>query len=180
MSGRPYPKDLEELCTLPDGRVVCLRPIQAEDEPEHFEMLAKTSREDRRYRFFASVNTISQEAMHRFTHIDYDREMAFIACAETEEGGHETLGVVRTISDDSGTEAEFAIIIRTDHKHQGIGHALTVKAIRYCHERGIFRLKGQVMTDNKRMIDFVKKEGFRTSMNLEEHVVEITLDLKDR
>ncbi|NQV82456.1 MAG: GNAT family N-acetyltransferase [Rhodospirillales bacterium] len=178
MPDHPYPKYLEELCTLPDGRVVCLRPIRPEDEPEHYDLLAKSSPTDRRFRFFASVNTISKDAMDRFTHIDYDREMAFIACSETASGGHETLGVVRTIADDSGREAEFAIIIRSDLKHQGLGHALTRKVIRYCNERGILRLLGQVMADNKRMLDFIRKEGFKVTMNLEEKVYDITLDLQ--
>ncbi|MBC8339711.1 MAG: GNAT family N-acetyltransferase [Rhodospirillales bacterium] len=173
-----YPKELEELCTLPDGRVVCLRPIRPEDEPEHYDLLAKSSPSDRRFRFFASVNTISQEAMDRFTHIDYDREMAFIACTETDGGGHETLGVVRTINDDSGTEAEFAIIIRSDIKHQGLGHALMGKAIRYCGERGISRLMGQILADNTRMLNFARKEGFKATMNLGEGVYDITLDLQ--
>jgi acetyltransferase len=178
MSTHPYPTGLEELCTLPDGRVVCLRPIRPEDEPEHYDLLAKTSPADRRFRFFASVNTISKDAMDRFTHIDYDREMAFIACTETGGGEHETLGVIRTIADDSGTEAEFAIIIRSDIKNQGLGHALMNKAIRYCGERGISRLMGQVLTDNKRMLDFARKEGFRATLNLEEKVYDITLELQ--
>ena len=174
----PYPKDLEELCTLPDGRVVCLRPIRPDDEPEHYDLLAKTSATDRRFRFFASVNTISKQAMDRFTHIDYDREMAFIACTKTGRGRQETLGVIRTIADDSGHEAEFAIIIRSDIKNQGLGHALMGKAIRYCGERGILRLMGQVMADNKRMLDFARKEGFQVRLNLEEKVYDITLDLR--
>ena len=52
------------------------------------------------------------------------------------------------------------------------------KAIRYCGERGILRLMGQVMADNKRMLDFARKEGFQATMNLEEKVYDITLDLR--
>ncbi len=162
---------------MPDGRQVCLRPIREDDEPQHYDLLAHVSPEDRRFRFFAVVRTMSDETMARFTHIDYDREMAFIASAETDDGEHETLGVVRTIADDDGKEAEFAIVVRSDLKHHGIGHALMDKAIRYCRERGIECLKGQVLSDNTSMIGFARSHGFSTRSFYEEGVVEIELVL---
>jgi len=174
-----YPKSLEEPCTLPDGRVVCLRPIRPEDEPEHHDLLAHTTSEDRRYRFFAAVRTISHESMERFTRIDYDREMAFIASAEAGNGGHETLGVVRTVVDDAGRDAEFAIIVRSDLKHHGIGHFLMDKAIRYCRDRGYERISGIVLPDNRAMKEFAKSLGFTAHLNLEDGVVEIALVLEN-
>jgi len=54
--------------------------------------------------------------MARFTQIDYDREMAFIATAPDESGKPETLGEVRTIADPDNRIAEYSIIVRSDLK----------------------------------------------------------------
>ncbi|NQU62331.1 MAG: GNAT family N-acetyltransferase [Rhodospirillales bacterium] len=179
MADRTYLKNLEEPCTLPDGRVLCLRPIRPEDEPEHYDLLDHVDPQDRQFRFFAAVSTISQETMERFTRIDYEREMAFIASAETDDSGHETLGVVRIVADDENKEAEFAIVIRTDLKHHGIGHFLMDKAIRYCRERGYVRLTGLVLPNNQAMRDFARSLGFTSHLNMDDKVVEISFDLAD-
>lgn len=177
MPNPDYPEELEEACTLPDGRIVHLRPIRPEDKPEHYALLERVSSEDRHYRFFASVKTVSHEAMTRFTRIDYDREMAFIASAETDGGGRETLGVVRTIADADGREAEFAILVRSDLKHHGIGRALMEKAIRYAKTRGYSRLMGLVLPDNTAMIAFARHLGFTARRDPGEGVVKVELDL---
>ncbi len=160
-----------------DSRAVVLRPIRPDDEVEHFELWSRLPPQDRRHRFFGAVSTKLHTTMERFTRIDYDREMAFIASAVIAGGEHETLGVVRTIADDIGDEAEFAIVIRSDLKHHGIGHALTEKAVRFCRQRGYRRLSGQVLPDNRVMIGFAKHEGFQIRRLMDEGVVEIILDL---
>jgi hypothetical protein len=52
--------------------------------------------------------------MARYTQIDYDREMAFVATDPEEAPDTKTLGVVRVVADPDNTEAEFAIIVRSD------------------------------------------------------------------
>jgi hypothetical protein len=47
--------------------------------------------------------------------------MAFIATREREPSQCETLGVVQAIADPDNVSAEFAIIVRSDLKGQGLG-----------------------------------------------------------
>src|SRR5690606_30733028 len=135
---RPYPRELEETLTLLDGTRVRVRPIRPEDEPAHHAFHRRLQPEDVRFRFFNLVREVPHSQMARFTQIDYDREMAFIAQPVTDGAGPgapaagETLGVVRAIADPDGERAEFAIIVRSDQKGRGLGHALLDKMIRYC------------------------------------------------
>ncbi|MBF0305523.1 MAG: GNAT family N-acetyltransferase [Alphaproteobacteria bacterium] len=174
---RPYPKSLEETVTLRDGNRVLLRPIRPEDEPNHHVFVSKLTPEDIRFRFFGLVHELPHTEMARLTQIDYDREMAFIATCTGPDGKPETLGVVRTVTDPDNERAEFAIVVRSDIKHVGLGYALLEKMIRYCKNRGTRSMIGQVLQDNGRMLKLVEKMGFKRGAWIEGDAVEIKLDL---
>ena len=116
--------------------------------------------------------------MARLTQLDYDREMAFIAQAPCEEDGHmQTLGVVRTGTDPNNHDAEYAILVRSDLKGQKLGWKLLNKMIEYCRSRGTTYFTGQILRENRTMIDMVKAMGFEAHTNIEEDVVEVKLKL---
>ncbi|KPJ80680.1 MAG: GCN5 family acetyltransferase, partial [Gammaproteobacteria bacterium SG8_30] len=87
---RPYPKHLETTIEF-EGRSLLLRPIRPEDRPRHETFLAKNTPADMHARFFRMVRQLPASEMARFTQIDYEREMAFIAVGENEQGVEETL-----------------------------------------------------------------------------------------
>ncbi len=165
---RPYPKELEEEFVMRDGRSVVLRPIRPEDEPAHHEFHAMLSPEDIRMRHFAFVKEIVHSQMARLTQIDYDREMAFVAAADGE-----TLGVVRVALDQDAASAEFSIVIRSDLKKTGLGSALFDKMIRYCQSRGVTRIEGQTMRENRKMQALAERFGFKLHHDPEEGLVEM-------
>jgi acetyltransferase len=173
---RPYPRELEEEIALSDGSRVRVRPIRPEDEPAHREFLQRLEPGDVRFRFFSMIREMPHSQLARYTQIDYDREMAFVATRE-EAGRERTLGVVRAISDPDGTQAEFAIVVRSDLKGLGLGHALLEKLIRYCRGRGTREVVGQVLPDNRRMLELAQGLGFRSRWLREEGVVEVRLAL---
>jgi len=175
---RPYPAELEEHFKLKNGTKVLLRPIRPEDEPEHRAFLDHLTPEDIRFRFFGLVREFPHSEIARLTQIDYDREMAFIASAYKDDGaGRETLGVVRTVTDPDNDTCEFAIIVRSDLKGQGLGYKLLEKMIGYCRARGTKTMTGQVMAENHPMLDMVRNLGFRVHRLDDEPVMETTLDL---
>jgi acetyltransferase len=174
---RPYPKELEEVITTRSGRQVLMRPIRPEDEPAHHLFISRLSAEDRRFRFFGAVREFSHPQMSRFTQNDYDREMAFIATAPNEHGHCETLGVVRTVSDPDNLRAEFAVVVRSDLKGQGLGTALLEKSIRYCRQRGIRELCGEILADNSAMLRLAQRLGFEQRPFLHDGEVKVSLKL---
>jgi len=116
--------------------------------------------------------------MARLTQIDYDREMAFIATAPNVQGNEETLGVVRTVTDPNNMTAEFAIIIRSDLKRQGLGQALLGKMIEYCRHRGTGEMIGHILPSNHEMQDLAKRFGFERHFDPDLEVVEVRLRLQ--
>lgn len=174
---RPYPKHLEEIFTLRSKRQVKLRPIRPEDEATHQIFDQSLSKEDRYKRYFGEVPVFSHEQMARLTQIDYDREMAFIATARNEDGHPETLGVVRAQMDPDNIEAEFAIIIRSDMKGEGLGKRLLEKIIEHCKEQGTSSLTGITMLQNRDMAMLARKLGFKVKMDMDEGMIEMRLDL---
>jgi GNAT superfamily N-acetyltransferase len=119
--------------------------------------------------------------------------MAFIATEPRAGQAPETLGVVRAVANPDATEAEFAIIVRSDVKGIGLGRALLEKAIRYCQERGIGELVGRVLPENQAMLSLARDlgtqarrhrlcrgphGGFASRWLPEEGVVEVRLSLR--
>jgi acetyltransferase len=173
----PYPQNLAEPFTLASGRPLELRPIRPEDEPAHQAFFAQLSPQDVRFRFFGIMRELAHSEMARFTQIDYDREMAFIATAAHPDGSAETLGVARTVSDPDNEKCEFAIVVRSDVKGQGLGSALMQKLIRYARLRGIRTIVGQVLYENRPMLALVERLGFKIRPASGGDVVEVYLDL---
>lgn len=156
---RPYPEHLEEWITL-DGQPVLLRPIRPEDEPEHSAFFKTLQPEDFRFPFFGLVREFPRSQLARYTQIDYDREMAFIATAEDSHGQRTTLGEIRAVADPDNTRAETAIVVRSDIKGKGLGSMLLKKMIAYCRSRGIKELLGETLASNERMLSIATELGF--------------------
>ncbi|MDM5133853.1 bifunctional acetate--CoA ligase family protein/GNAT family N-acetyltransferase [Aeromonas piscicola] len=172
---RPYPTELEEGAWLKDQSHVLLRPIRPEDEPAHKQFVLKVSDEDRYKRFFADVGELGHEELARMTQIDYDREMAFVAVGQDGAFSQQILGVVRAISNPDLSDAEFAILVRSDLKGLGLGKLMMEKIARYARERGIGQLSGMTMPSNRGMINLAKRLGFKIDIQLEDGVVNMEL-----
>jgi acetyltransferase len=173
---RPYPKELEETVQL-DGMDLMLRPIRPEDEPNHKKFLNQIDPSDIRFRFFGSIRKFVHSQLARLTQIDYDREMAFIAVESPHDNPY-TIGVVRIVCNPDNTEAEFAIIVHSGIKRRGLGRVLMNKVIDYSTSRGTHWLVGQVLANNRSMLNLARSLGFRSENSSDEGVVHVRLDLQ--
>lgn len=156
---RPYPRELEEHIDW-DGGKLLLRPVRPEDGPAHLKFFDALTPDDIRYRMFVRIRELQPSQLARFTQIDYDREMAFIATRPGADGEAETLAVGRVVADPDNVSAEFAVTVRSDLKGHGLGKILMRKLIDYCRSRGTREIVGEVLPQNSRMIGLVKKLGF--------------------
>jgi acetyltransferase len=154
---RPYPRELERRVRLL-GEEIVIRPIRPEDEMLHARFLARVEPADLQLRFFHAVRDFPHAALARFTQIDYDREMAFIAWRPRDGG--ETLGVARAIADPDRASAEFAVLVRSDLKRKGLGGVLMQQIIDYCRRSGVGELWGEIMMANRAMLDLARRLGF--------------------
>ena len=86
--------------------------------------------------------------------------MAFIAVRSLPDGTAQTLGVVRAVIDPDNVDAEFAIIVRSDLKGQGLGHLLLRKMIDFLSRRGTQRMVAYVLRENEGMRELARSQGF--------------------
>jgi acetyltransferase len=171
----PYPAELAEYWTVPDGERLLIRPIRPEDADQHGAFFSRLSPQDIRYRFFTAMRELSPEQTARLTQIDYDREMAFVAVREPTG---ETVGVARLVCEDE-REGEFAVIVQADMKGKGVARQLMQRLIDWARGRGLSEIVGQVLADNAPMLAFVRRLGFRVRRMPEEpDVVEARLGLR--
>jgi acetyltransferase len=174
---RPYPAEWEEWISW-QGKPVLLRPIKPEDGPEHIVFFNALDPEDVRYRMFIRIRELQPSQLARLTQIDYDREMAFIAARKREEGGWETLGVARAVTDPDNVAAEFAIIVRSDLKGQGLGLILMTKLLDYCRGRGTQRIEGEALSHNLRLLNLARRLDFELGPAPEPGTVLLTRSLR--
>jgi acetyltransferase len=158
----PYPQHLVEQ-TVWREQPLCLRPVQPEDAAAHQAFFARLAPQDIHFRMFASMRELTAGQLARFTQIDYGREMAFIATRPDSQGQAETLGVARIVADPDNLVGEFAVIVRSDLKGQGLGRLLMDCLLRYCRANGLGQVSGTVLQENAAMLGLARRLGFNTA-----------------
>ena len=79
--------------------------------------------------------------------------------------GGALLGVSRLVADPDYTRAEYAIIVRSDLKGQGIGWSLMEQLLAYARAEGLKLLEGMVLSENTRMLEMCRKLGFSVTVD---------------
>ncbi len=159
---KPYPRELEEVVTLPDGSRFLLRPIRPEDEPAMLEAFKHLSSESVELRFFRVVTNPTHQMIAGFTQIDYDREMALVLTdAVAPEGGPANIYAdVRLLMDPDHVTAEYAIIVRDDMAGRGFGSLMMERIVAYGRSIGLTRITGTVKLQNASMLAICQRLGF--------------------
>ncbi len=156
---RPYPEQYESREVTKDGVDVFVRPIRSEDAPLLLELFDSMSMRSRYYRFMSPKKSLSREMLVRLTQVDYDRHIALVALREG-EGGDKMLGVVRIISDPDRHRAEFSVAVADTWQGKGIGRKLLKRALDVAADYGIKRVQGEVLGENRQMLDLCRRLGF--------------------
>ena len=147
-----------------------------EDEPIHAQFIDSVSKEDLYKRFFSNVGEFNHEALANLTQIDFDREMAFVAVA-FDEGGPLIIGVARALITPDNSDAEFAILVRSDLKGKGLGKVLMQKIIAYCQAKGTKQMSGMTMPTNRGMLSLAQSLGFELDIQFADGIADMTLVL---
>jgi acetyltransferase len=158
----PYPSALEEHVQLA-GKDLLLRPIRPEDALHLKAFYAQASPADMRLRFFFTRREVPHSELARYSQIDYDREMTFIALAATPPGGQTMAAEVRAVCDPDNLRAEFAIQVASDWQGKGLGRVLLDKLTGYLRQRGTQEIVGQCLRENSEMISLAHDAGFVVS-----------------
>jgi acetyltransferase len=175
---RPYPKELEERFTLPDGREFLIRPILPEDEPTLQDLVRRTPPEELRMRFFQPIRELPHPMAARLTQIDYNRDMALVVTAPDLPGKAAIYGVVRVNADPNNDKAEYAILVDHAMTGLGLGPMLMRRIINYARAAGIHEIFGEVLYENDKMLRINEALGFTlTRCPDDPELVHVTLAL---
>lgn len=173
-----YPWEVEEWTSLRSGRRVFLRPIRPGDEKAYHTLFSQLDPQDVRFRFFGFLKELPKIEISRFQDINYDREINIIANAVDRGGCPEMLGVVGGFLDVEISRVEFAMVIRSDLKRQGLGTILLSKLIGYCFIQGFRQVTGEVLKTNQPMLGLSESLGFKSMHKVSEEEVFIWLRLR--
>ena len=172
---KAYPVELEQNILSHKGLALKLRPIKAEDEGFLADFYKTLSPDTLRFRFFNSRKHFDHKELARFSQIDYDREMAFVAINDKM-----LAGVVRSWIDPDSITAEFSVLVGDQFAGHQLGYILMSKMINYLtKQRGVLQLIGSVLPNNGPMLRLARRLGFTEKENSKEGVVEIILNLND-
>ena len=161
----PYPQALEECVDSGLGPLL-IRPIRPEDGQRLKQFYSKATPADMRLRFFMARREVSHSELARYSQIDYDREMTFVALhkpadslsGQSPEGP--MLGEVRAVCDPDNIRAEFAIQVGSAWQHHGLGRLLMDKLLRYLRDRGTAEVVGECLIENTGMAKLARRAGF--------------------
>jgi acetyltransferase len=160
MAIHPYPAHLVARSQLPDGTDIVVRPIRPEDAEMEQDFIRELSDEAKYFRFMQALQELTPEMLVRFTQIDYDHEMAFIATRER-DGREEELGVARYVINPDRRSCEFALVVSDQWQRKGLAHRLMHHLMAVARTRGLETMDGEVLSNNTKMLELVKALGFQ-------------------
>ncbi len=155
----PYPRALVREVTVKGDARILLRPIRPEDAEAERRFISRLSPRTSYLRFHAPIRELTMERLVRYTQIDYDREMAFVAIDPQDEQ-HEIRGISRYTCNPDGKTAEFGVIVEDAWQGRGLGHVLMQALEETARARGLTELIGLVLKDNDEMGDLMRKRGY--------------------
>ena len=171
--------EIVENWILFDGSAATLRPIRASDMELERAFVRNLSPQSKFKRFMGELKELSPEQLHAFTHPDRERESVYIVIRST-ASGEEEIAVARYILESDGRSCEFAITVADAWQGKGVAGRLMRVLIRDAKARGLEGMNGFVLGANNRMLDFVRKLGFRIEFDRDDPAVRVArLDLRE-
>ncbi len=151
----------EERCerTL-SGAELLIRPARITDERALQELMYSLSDESCYRRFMTYKKTHSHEEMQDLVDLDYEQNMALVACVP---GTEEIIGVVRYDVVPATRLADVAFVVRDDWQGKGVGTLLMRRIREAAVARGILGFQAEVLATNKPMLDVFHESGLRVS-----------------
>ncbi len=151
-----------------NGVELSLRPIEPADAPALVRAFAHLTVDQVRMRLFYSLSELSIEMARQLCDVNPERVAAFVV---TKPGDSEILAEARVVVDRSAALAEFAIIVDAEWTGIGVAHALMTRLIDECRRRGVSEIWGDILADNRPMLDLVQHMGFERNPNASDHSI---------
>lgn len=152
---------LGECWQLPGDRAIRLRPIGPADADAEQAFFSGLSLDSRHKRFHVGLRQLSPSLLQLLTEVDQRQHVAL--AAQTLEAPFPLVAdarYVRTAADPA--TAEFAVAVADAWQGLGLGRRLIAHLAAHARQRGVRRLYGDVLAENRRMLALMRDLGART------------------
>jgi GNAT superfamily N-acetyltransferase len=166
-----------EEATLRDGTVVHLRLIGPDDKELLCDGFQRLSPESRYRRFFTPKPRLSRRELAYLTETDNINHLA-IGAARFVNSDEEGLGVARLVRLEGADDtAEAAIAVVDDFQGKGLGSLLFQRLVAAARERGLTRLRSEVLGSNRGMLELLRSMSDHVHSSVRDGVVTVDLEL---
>jgi RimJ/RimL family protein N-acetyltransferase len=162
---------------LRDGRRVRVREIRLDDRDEVRQAFDRLSSQSRYTRFMSAVRTLSPQMLERAVPSGEDRGLALVAEIDAADG-IDIVGGARYYVEADGESCEFAVTVDDGWQGAGLAARLMRELIGAARARGLKRMEGFVLSENRRMLALARRLGFTARLDPGDATVTIVrLDL---
>jgi acetyltransferase len=154
-----YTSQYESWLELNNGESVFIRPILQADKHLIVDLFNKLHNNTKYMRFLMPLNTLPEDLLFRSTHIDYHNNFALVAVIQ-EDGKDSIIGSCRYGYNPKDNFTDFAIVVRDDWQHNGLGKSLLVKIFAIGKEHGISRFISIIDSQNNIIKQILRKSGY--------------------
>ncbi|MFL6105797.1 MAG: GNAT family N-acetyltransferase [Marmoricola sp.] len=166
-----WPAHWEADVVLRDGRTAHMRPIMPSDDEGLVAFYADVSDRSKYFRFFAPMPTLSDKDLHRFTHVDHHKRVAFVLTVA------EKILAIASYELLEGGDAEVAFLVQDAHQGRGMGQLLLEHLAQAARERGVHRFTAEVLPDNQRMLQVFYEQGYQVTGGWDEGVMHLEFNI---
>ena len=164
------------ILALRDGVCVEVREVRAEDAAALQRLVARSSDQTVRLRFFGPLKRLSDKQARRFAEVDGRDRFALVAIDP--EDPEEIVAVVRYEREAGTDTAEYAALVEDRFQDRGLGIGLTRYLIEAARHNGLKRLYALVMRENTGMLHLLRSLDLPERKRWEEGAEHIEIDLR--
>jgi len=166
-----------QLLQLRPGEQFVVRPVRPQDADAEQVFVRSLSTQSRVLRFHIGIRELSPDMLRAMTDVDPRRHVALVVQRDGPVGPI-VADARYVLDDDDDTSAEFAIAVADEWQGRGLGRALLGRLAEHARGRGLRRLHGSVLHDNRRMLALVREAGGRLEpMPGDAHVIRAVIEL---
>jgi acetyltransferase len=161
------------------GGHVVLRPFRPDDITRIREAFPLVKPEDIYCRFHSPLREIPEPMLARLAALDPRRHLAVVALAppDVDAGKPPLCGIAQLFLEASGERGEYAIIVRSDWKGQGVGYVLMQDLIARARARRVKTIFGLILRANETMLEMARELGSTLTGSDDPRLVTATLTL---
>ncbi len=154
-----YLTQYESWLSLKNGKEVFLRPILKTDEHLIVDLFNKLRLDSIYMRFLTYLNALPEDLLFQLTHLDYKNQFALVSVIQEDEKDS-IIAVARYGYDPKENVTDFAVLVRDDWQHYGLGKLLLLKILAIGKEHGISRFMSIIDPTNHIMKHILREIGY--------------------